>query len=264
MIALVASIGVFAAMLLWCFLAAREGDRPATLIIGCLTRAMLLFPQWSSSSLSWNELRIFTGIIHTVEIVAPIARACFVKTIQGCKAFNAQACFFMPDIDSLFVGDLDQFFKDCITDLIWLGATILLWLETRRSVNITRHTFENSFQPIVTIAYITDHPNAAKKELAFSILIANFGNVPAVEVEISSKVFADNFALAPQKQQFGTAFIPPHSDITTTFVLLNGVYERARKVKRLDLHFSVLYEGIADEKYQHVFTASTKLRGAGN
>jgi hypothetical protein len=140
-----------------------------------------------------------------------------------------------------------------IATVAYVIATILLWIETKRSVNITRETFENSFLPIVAVPSLIPHNKPNEKEIAFTVIVRNFGNIPAVEVETSASILADGIALSPKKFETGFLLIPPQSEIFSTFILVNGDYQRALKSSSLSFRFSALYEGIAEKKYRYNF-----------
>jgi archaellum component FlaG (FlaF/FlaG flagellin family) len=140
-----------------------------------------------------------------------------------------------------------------VATVVYVVATILLWKETRDSVNITRETFEHSIKPIVAVPDISPTNKTDVGELTFTVTVENFGSVPAVEVKTSAEVSADGRPLNVTKHETGLLLIVPHSRIVTTFVLDGENYRRAIGSAVLNFRFSTQYEGVAQKKYQYDF-----------
>jgi hypothetical protein len=156
-----------------------------------------------------------------------------------------------------------------IATVVNVIATLLLWLTTKESVNVTKEMFEASHRPYVHISEIemrgpddddddgdlgdeADDP-ALRKELCFNVVFNNVGSVPAHDVVANMQLVVDGLIMPNiELEDKPIAVLFPNEEKYTTIVADDPKdIEQIQKAKALSLIIKCTYKGVAEKQYSY-------------
>lgn len=137
---------------------------------------------------------------------------------------------------------------------VYVVATILLWLKTKESVEVTRRMFETSQRPYVAAlnaGRIDLNTDTEHERINFHINSTNAGGVFAHDVQTSLTLIVDGVVLPNvTKEETQTSLLLPNQPIATVLsVHENHELKRVKSAASLSLLFKCTYKGASEKEY---------------
>ena len=138
-----------------------------------------------------------------------------------------------------------------VATVFYLIATVLLWLTTRRSVNLTRDMFEASHRPYVGASKISYKIDDENQMLEFVILIINSGASPATDLNQTQQILLDGIPLHMDSHESTGQCLMPKETSSHHILLTGEKFVKAINSGVLTLRYSLRYKGVGQKQHQY-------------
>jgi hypothetical protein len=139
-----------------------------------------------------------------------------------------------------------------VATVINVVGTLLLWLTTKRSTNLTRDMFEAAHRPYVTFLAVKRVINAAVPRVEFRIQYQNVGSVPAYDFKTEFHIVTDGTLLpnVVKEEEIVTVVFPAVMGFTVQFTVGQQEYDSVINATNLGLILECTYKGVAEKEYR--------------
>lgn len=150
-----------------------------------------------------------------------------------------------------------------LATVVNVAATLLLWLTTRRQVNITRDMFEASHRPYVGVIKIQrfDFPEPEEDDedvkpleyIVFQIVYKNVGSVPAHSFQPYARVVVDGTMLpiVEAEEEAFAVLLPGIDQFSQVKVDDPKEVKQIENAATLSLIVKCTYKGVAGKEYSY-------------